>query len=109
VEPVEATEVAGAGSLPFTLAQNQPNPFVAGRGATAIAFDLRDGAHAKLRVFDLSGRLVRVLMDAAIGAGPHTVSWDGRTDAGREAASGSYYYRLEVGERSESRALVKLR
>jgi FlgD Ig-like domain/LVIVD repeat len=109
VEPVESPGVAGAGSLPFTLAQNQPNPFVAERGATAIPFDLRDGAHAKLRVFDLNGRVVRVLMDAAIGAGPHTVSWDGRTDAGEEAASGTYYYRLEVGEFRQSRGLVKLR
>jgi len=108
VEPVEVPGVV-AGSLPFTLAQNRPNPFVAGSGPTAIAFDLRDGARTKLRVFDLTGRVVRVLMDEAIGAGPHMVSWDGRTDAGDEAASGTYYYCLEVGEFRESRALVKLR
>jgi len=45
------------------LSQNQPNPFVAERGATAIGFMLGESAQAKLRIFDASGRLVRVLVD----------------------------------------------
>jgi len=107
--PIEA-KAAGAADLPaFMLSQNQPNPFVAERGATAIAFTLGEGVHTTLRVFDATGRLVRFLVDAPLDAGPHTVLWDGRNDKGAEAGSGIYYYRLDAGEFSEARALVKLR
>ena len=93
----------------YLLSQNHPNPFVAGRGATAIGFTLRDQVQAKLRVFDASGRLVRVLVDEPMAAGTHATWWDGRNDGGEEVGSGIYYYRLDAGEFSEARPLVRVK
>jgi flagellar hook assembly protein FlgD len=93
----------------FVLSQSQPNPFVAEAGATVIGFTLESQVHTKLRVFDASGRLVRVLVNEPLGAGPHAVRWDGRSDGGTEVGSGIYYYRLDAGEFSAARALVKVR
>jgi len=107
--PVEALVIAEVGSPRFALSQNQPNPFIAGHGGTEIGFTLGGPVHAKLRVFDATGRLVRVLVDARLDGGARTAWWDGRTDGGEEAGSGIYYCRLDAGLFSESRALVKVR
>jgi hypothetical protein len=107
--PVQATAGTGSRSARFTLSQSQPNPFVAEQGATAIGFTLGQQVHTKLRVFDASGRLVRVLIDDPLSAGPHAALWDGRNDGGGETGAGIYYYRLEAGQFSDARALVRLK
>jgi flagellar hook assembly protein FlgD len=53
-------------------------------------------AHARLGVYDTSGRLVRRLVDEMLAAGSHGVPWDGTDQSGRHVASGVYYYRLEA-------------
>lgn len=107
--PVQATAMMDPRAPRFVLSQSQPNPFVAEVGATVIGFTLESQIHTKLRVFDASGRLVRVLVDEPLGAGAHVARWDGRNDGGTEVGSGIYYYRLEGGDFSEARALVKVR
>jgi flagellar hook assembly protein FlgD len=58
-------------------------------------------------VFDLSGRLVKGLVTAEVrSAGRHEVVWNGRDDAGRRVASGTYVYRLDAGDFSEARRMV---
>jgi hypothetical protein len=94
--PTSSTDasIVGAALAPFGLAQNRPNPF---RETTQIRFELARAAEARIDVFDVSGRLVRTLVNQALPAGPHTVVWDGR-DAQRNAvAGGIYFYRLTSG------------
>jgi photosystem II stability/assembly factor-like uncharacterized protein len=92
---------------PFALLQNRPNPF---NPQTTIAFELPNEQAVSLRVFDVSGRLVRVLVDGEVyGQGHSEAVWNGRDDTGRRVSSGTYFYHLEVGEYSETKrmALVK--
>ena len=88
------------------LHQNHPNPF---NPSTTISFSLKSRGHANLAVYDVAGRLVRVLIDGVMEAGPRDVTWDGRDNAGRGVASGVYFYRLEAGEFIETRKMVLLR
>jgi hypothetical protein len=84
-----------------------PNPF---NPQTTLAYDLPNRAAVSLRVYDLAGRSVWVLVDGEIVAeGRNETVWNGRDDSGRQVASGTYFYRLEAGEYSETRrmALVK--
>lgn len=93
--------------LIFKLQQNHPNPF---NPHTTIAFDLPKQTAVSLRVFDVSGRLVTVLLEGEIeGAGRREVVWTGRDDYGQQVAAGVYFYRLDAGEYSETKrmALVK--
>ena len=62
-----------------------------------------------VRIHDLRGRLVRVLEDAELGEGEHSVDWDGRDATGRSVASGTYFARLEpsFGSLVEKIALLK--
>jgi 5'-nucleotidase len=87
----------------LALAQNHPNPF---NPVTRIAFSLDRDGPVRLNVFDLQGRLVRNLVDAHQIAGDHNVIWDGRTDGGIQAASGTYLYRLETSARVLSRTMT---
>lgn len=84
------------GAVPrvLQLMQNAPNPF---NPRTTIEFALpRDADHVLLAVYDVSGRLVRTLIDGPEPAGTRSVTWNGRDDAGRTTASGVYFYRLDT-------------
>jgi len=74
---------------------NFPDPF---NPVTQIQYELPHPGRVTLRVHDLSGRLVRELLRSeAHAVGSHTIQWDGRDNAGRNVASGTYFCRLEVG------------
>jgi flagellar hook assembly protein FlgD len=62
-----------------------------------------------VRVFDAQGRLVRTLLDRELQAGDHSVVWDGTSDLGHPATSGSYFYELEVGGQRTARKALLLR
>jgi hypothetical protein len=86
------------------LLQNTPNPF---NPRTTIAFATTDQASVNLQVFDLAGRLVRVLVDdETVTRGRHEVVWNGRDDTGRKVAAGVYFYRLTAGPWSEMKRMV---
>jgi len=77
----------------FALFQCYPNPF---NPTTTIEYYLPGTAEVKLAVFDLQGRLVRNLINRTHSVGLHNLEWNGRDEAGQLAASGIYFYRLEV-------------
>ncbi|MAE72050.1 MAG: hypothetical protein CME06_16480 [Gemmatimonadetes bacterium] len=100
-------DAPSAPALGVALAQNAPNPF---NPRTQIVFTTAEAvSDAKLAVFDHSGRLVRTLVNGAIEAGAHSVTWEGRDEAGLSVPSGIYLYRLEAGNQVLTRrmALVK--
>ena len=90
---------AGEGTVPSPRhgLRCHPNPF---NPRTTLSFELPTAGPTLLSVFDPAGRLVRVLMDEQLSAGPHSVIWDGCDRSGREVGSGVYLARLEFGEES---------
>jgi hypothetical protein len=103
--PISAAAATGTR---FALSHNHPNPFRAPNSPTEIRFELPRRHHATLRIFDPSGRLVRVVFEAMLEAGAHNASWDGRDDRGDAVAPGIYFYRLDAGDFSQSRKLILL-
>jgi flagellar hook assembly protein FlgD len=63
---------------------------------------------ATLSLFDVAGRSVRVLVDRELGAGTHTVIWDGRDESGRRVGRGVYFARLTVNGTSNAQKIVLL-
>jgi hypothetical protein len=88
------------------LRQNAPNPF---NPHTEIAFELAKAGRTTLRVYDIQGRLVATLLNGALSAGPHRVTWSGRNQSGREAASGIYFYRLDAPGFKETKRMTLAR
>ena len=94
-------------NTPGRLEYAFPNPF---NPTTKIVFSLTEDERVNLRIYDVSGRLVRVLHDTAQkAAGSHEATWDGRDDRGRSLPSGTYLYRLEVGGFSDTKRMELVR
>ena len=63
-----------------------------------------------LRVYDVSGRLVDVLVDGEIAQpGRNEVVWRGRDELGRQLPAGTYFYRLEAGGYVETKMMTLLK
>jgi len=90
----------------FLLSPCRPNPF---RDATNLSFSVPQNGRAVVRIYDVSGRLVRTVDDSYREAGPHQVRWDGSSGSGDAVANGVYFVRLEVAGDSRTRKVVLLR
>ncbi len=95
------------GARPGDGLRNAPNPV--GRAGTEFSFTLPEPTVVTLRVFDVQGREVAVLLDKSRQQGTVALRWDGRDRHGREVASGVYVYRLEAGRIVRARNLVIVR
>jgi hypothetical protein len=89
----------------FRLHPVSPNPT---RSRTRVAFELPRTTVARVALYDAAGRLVRVLTDGALAAGPHTHWWDRRDVSGRVVAPGLYFLRLDAGSNRGGQKLVVL-
>jgi len=87
-------------SLPVasSLLSNYPNPF---NSATTIKYQLSSSGEVKLEVFTLLGEKVETLVDTWQEAGYKSVSWEAS-----KVSSGVYFYRLTVGDYSETRRMI---
>jgi hypothetical protein len=89
-----------------TLRQNYPNPF---NPSTIIAYDLAAPGPVSLRVYDVTGALVRVLDERRRPVGRYQVGWDGTNDRGDRISSGVYFYRLTAPGYASTRKMILLK
>ena len=103
-----AVEASETGIVPsgYLLSQNYPNPF---NPETTIQYHLPGAGTVRLLLYNLSGQLVRTLMDGERPAGSYSVVWDGTDDAGRDVASGVYLCRMTAGEYRSVRKMLLTR
>ena len=87
----------------FLLAAPVPNP---ARGAARLLFTLPGDGAARLVVRDVRGRLVKVVADRKLAAGPNEASWDGTRDDGSAIGAGVYYVELAFGERRATQRIA---
>lgn len=88
----------------FRLDAAAPNP---SRGAAvAIRFGLARTDQVDLRVFDVTGRMVKTLARGSFAAGPYRMTWDGTDDSGTRVQQGIYFYRLVTEEGTLSRSVT---
>ena len=90
----------------FSLKQNYPNPF---NPTTTIEFNLTQALNVNLRIYDLTGKLVKTVINEWKEAGYHSAVWDGKDKKGKAAASGIYFYRLENDKFSKTKQMLLLR
>jgi len=102
----EPTMVDGTVPGDYTLHQNYPNPF---NPQTTIRFDLAQDGPVKIEVYNVTGQLVRRLVETDRQAGSYQVVWNGRNDDRQLVPSGIYFCRMTAGSFSEIRkmALIK--
>jgi Neuraminidase (sialidase) len=105
-------KVAGVAEKPpeiqiqvFDLASD-PNPF---RGFTKISYTIPNHSLVNVRIFDASGRLIRMLAQGYEPAGFHTIAWDGRDELGRRSETGVYLVQLLTGTRAATAKIILMK
>ena len=85
----------------YKLFENYPNPF---NPETNIRFLIKDDGFVSIKVYDITGRLVNVLVNQKLFAGDYTVKFDGAS-----LASGVYLYRIETGNFVDTKKMMLIR
>ena len=89
IQPSSVANELNSKPFAFNLEQNYPNPF---NPSTVITFDVKDVQDVKLQVFDISGRLVKTLVNNKTSPGRHQVVFDASN-----LSSGIYLLRMQAG------------
>ncbi len=106
--PPEIQKASSSVPEAFTLLQNYPNPF---NPTTTIRFDVpkNDAQKVTLKIFNMLGQTVKVLVNENLSPGQHSVVWSGRDGFGKPASSGVYFYQLKAGDFSQVKKLVLMK
>jgi hypothetical protein len=101
--PSTITDVEEIKNVPsdYSLAQNYPNPF---NPVTNIVYTLPTSQKVLLKIYDVLGSEIKILVNEEQSAGPHNISFDAS-----KLSSGVYYYRLEAGNYSQVHKMVYLK
>jgi hypothetical protein len=104
--PADDAEALAPVELPaeLRLVGARPNPFGV---STDVVFRLPEAAEVSVRIYDVSGRLVRTLVERLVPAGEHAVAWDGRDTDGRRVAAGVYFTTFRAGAYEETQKLFR--
>jgi hypothetical protein len=95
-----------ARSLISGLRPPVPNPAC---GTMSVSYALARAGRVQLGIFDVSGRLVRTLVDGERRAGVETVVWNGTAESGARSGAGVFFVRLAGPGLRETRRVVLLR
>jgi hypothetical protein len=97
----------------FELYQNYPNPF---NPSTTIPFSLKvQGSTFKvpisitLKIYNILGQLVKTVVNEEKLPEGYRVIWNGENDAGKEVASGIYFYQLKIKDHVTTKKMILLR
>lgn len=103
LEPLEEAAGGAGGRSPLSVAPNPFNP------RTEIRLYLGEASPVRVEVHDIRGRLVRVLHEGPLAAGPHDLIWNGDDDRARRVASGVYFITMTTpqGEHRQRVALLR--
>jgi photosystem II stability/assembly factor-like uncharacterized protein len=85
----------------FMLYQNYPNPF---NPVTNIKYDVPYKTRVTLKIYDVTGREVEILVNEVQNAGTYNVDWNAE-----KYASGIYFYKLESGEFAKTKKMVLIK
>ncbi|MDQ7797602.1 MAG: T9SS type A sorting domain-containing protein [Candidatus Edwardsbacteria bacterium] len=96
-------------ALSFFLAQNAPNPF--GHSGTNISYQIGGNGPVpvSLKIYNITGQLVKTLVNVNKTPGYYNATWDGRSDKGQKVSAGIYIYRLQAGEKNITRKMVLIK
>jgi hypothetical protein len=88
------------------LHPNYPNPF---NPTTVIRYELASAGDVTVRIYDVTGALVRTLEERHRERGRYEVGWNGTNDQGHGVASGVYFYRLRAPSFAQTRKMILLK
>ena len=103
VSPSGTLDVNDGRALELALAPPAPNP---AREPLRIVFALPHATRVRLAIYDVAGRVTRLLADDMLAAGEQARMWDLRDRSGSAVQPGLYFVRMEAGGRRFDERLV---
>jgi hypothetical protein len=85
----------------FKLEQNYPNPF---NPSTVINFTIGKSTHLSLEVYDITGKLIEMPINQYMNNGNYSIQFNGQN-----LPSGVYYYKIEAGDRTDTKKMVLIK
>ena len=85
----------------FSLQNNYPDPFTSG---TTISYSIPETTHVELTVYDISGRIIKTLVNNTQDAGSYSVNWNCENEL-----PGLYFYKIKAGSFTEVKKCSLLR
>jgi hypothetical protein len=99
---ISSRTVVNEAPLPtFEVAQNYPNPF---NPTTTISFTLFKAGKVTINIYDKTGKKVDTLVNAALNAGTHSVTWNAS-----KFSAGIYFYTVRSGDYSKAMKMTLLK
>ena len=90
----------------FSLHQNYPNPF---NPTTLIKYDLAEDALVSISIYDVTGRMVKSLINMNQSTGYHSLRWNATNDIGESVSAGMYIYTIQAGQYRATKKMVLLK
>jgi len=90
----------------FNLSQNYPNPF---NPSTTIEYDITSPGVVNLSIFDITGQLIKTIVNEYQNAGTYKVYWNGVNTRGEKISSDRYFYNLKVDDNQITKKMVFLK
>jgi hypothetical protein len=106
LQTTDVPETSSTVLTSFHLEQNYPNPF---NQKTSLSFQIPHKCEVSLKIYNLTGQLVKTLVDDRMDKGEYTFFWDGTTSQGQEVASGIYFYKLKASDFVSVRKMILLK
>jgi len=85
--------------------QNYPNPF---NPSTTICYNIHYQCHTTIKIYDLVGKEVTILVNEEKQAGIYKIVWNGKDNTGKKLAGGVYFYQLIAGTLNQTRKMILL-
>jgi hypothetical protein len=100
---IETTNILDNDYLPisFGLSQNFPNPF---NPSTKIAYEISQKEMVKIKVYDMLGKEIDILVNEMQNPGKHEVFFESQ-----DLSSGIYFYKMEIGDNSQVKKMILLK
>ena len=105
---MDAVELSDENNTPsdYKLYAPYPNPF---NPFTTIQYNIPEQAKVNISIYDMTGRLVKNLINGTQGAGLRSIQWNATDDNGLTAPAGVYLYRIEAGKFTDVKKMVLLK
>ena len=119
-EPANAQKSKGKKRPPGTPCNCYARPLPAGCGPicgffsevtsqlASFSFQLSEAANVSMKIYDVTGRLIKTLANEKMQQGDHQIEWNTKDEAGKAVSVGIYILQFDTGNKSETKKLVVL-
>ncbi len=90
----------------FWMGHPMPNPF---KGSMVIKYSIGRKSDVEIKIYDITGRVVRNLLDSKLSPGIYTIKWDGKDNKGKKCATGIYFLKLNTKDFEATRKVILIK